>query len=111
MRLLLTTAILCVIAVAGIELPTLFLPKRWLDIHPGQARHEVVSILGQPDADYFSAKSFDEWHNHFYVGASVLKVTYARDSDVVAGTDIRNSWGLAYRHWSRDYVKTSVRPR
>ena|ERR1700744_2325051 len=108
MRILFSAITLCLFIFCLAELPSVFLPKRWLDIRVGETREQVVSIVGRPDADYFTAKSFDGWHNHFYIGASVLKVNYRRDSDVVASKEIQTHWGLAYKDWSRDYLKVAT---
>jgi hypothetical protein len=91
------------------ELPQLFLPKRWNEIHPGQHRSNVIAVLGVPDADYFDAKSFDGWFNPFFIGASTMTVRYAANSEVVDAVQIRTQWGFSYRHWSRGYMK-DLRP-
>ena len=83
-------------------LPHLFLPKRWLDIHPGQERAKVHLVLGMPDADYFGGKSFDSWFNPFGYGASCLTILYddqAKVERVIIDTD----WGFEHRTWAQDY--------
>lgn len=83
-------------------LPSVFLPKRWLDIKPGQERAAVHVVLGKPDAD-FSVKSFDGWHNPFGLGASVLTVDYDEQLSKVVSTRIRTVWGFEYRDWVQEY--------
>jgi hypothetical protein len=102
---LIALAVVVATILIAVALPTVFVPKRWAEIQSGQTRQRVFAIVGQPDADYFTAKGFDGWHNHFYIGATVLKVTYARDCDIVAKTDIRTYWGFSYQKWAHDYAK------
>ena len=104
-RLLLSVIALGLFIFCIAQLPSIFIPKRWLDIRAGQTREQVVSAIGRPDADYFAAKSFDGWHNHFYIGASVLRINYRQDSDIVASKEIQTHWGLAYRGWIRHYLQ------
>ncbi len=82
--------------------PRLFLPKRWLDINPGQDRAGVHAILGAPDADYFNAKNFDSWFNPFGYGASSFTVIYD-DHAKVQRVKITMDWGFEHRKWARDY--------
>ncbi len=83
-------------------MPTLFMPKRWLDIRPGQERSAVHAVLGVPDANY-SVKGFDGWHNPFGVGASVLIVRYDESLSRVISTKVETKWGTEYRDWMQEY--------
>jgi hypothetical protein len=90
-------------------LPTVFLPKRWLDIKPGRERAAVHAVLDKPDAD-FSVKSFDGWHNPFGLGASVLTVDYDEHLSKVVSTRIRTVWGFEYRDWVQEYKEILMSP-
>jgi len=83
-------------------LPSIFLPKRWLEIKPGLERSTVHTILGIPDADY-SIKAFDGWHNSFGPGASVLTVHYDETLSKVKTTKIETRWGFEHRNWVQEY--------
>ena len=90
------------IAVTIYFLPSIFLPKRWLDIKPGISRQAVHDVLGVPDANY-SVKGFDGWHNPFTFGASVLTVRYDESLNVVVGVEIKTIWGLGHKEWVQEY--------
>jgi hypothetical protein len=99
-------------------LPTVFLPKRWTEIHPGMHRAQVHAVLGFPDADFYVAKGYESWHNAFYVGASVIHIDYAYPSDhdrrptgddVVTRRVIETVWGFQYLEWSHNY-RTFLEP-
>jgi len=101
-RVVFVSLSLVLVVLAGAALPTMFLPKRWLDIKPGHDRTAVHLVLGKPDADY-SVKSFDGWHNPFGLGASVLTVDYDEQLSKVVSTRIRTVWGFEYRDWVQEY--------
>jgi len=90
-----------VIACAA-TLPSIFLPKRWLEIKPGIERPTVHVVLGIPDADY-SVKGFDGWHNSFGPGASVLIVHYDETFTKVQTTEIKTRWGFEHKQWVQEY--------
>lgn len=90
-----------VIACAA-TLPSIFLPKRWLEIKPGFERSTVHAVLGIPDADY-AIKGFDGWHNSFGLGASVLTVHYDETLTMVTTTKIEIRWGFDHRNWVQEY--------
>ena len=94
---------LCLLVLIGIisVLPDIFLPKRWLDIGPGQDRAAVHAVLGVPDIDFTEMKGFDGWHNSFGVGASVLLVRYERTK--VASVSIKTEWGTSHLEWVQEY--------
>lgn len=94
--LFLLTAIVCVLAVA----PSVFLPKRWLKVQHGDSRSDVHNSLGKPDADYYGGKSFDEWHNSFGYGASVIDVSYD-DNARVKWVKITTFWGRGFKEWDQ----------
>lgn len=83
-------------------MPSLFMPKRWLDIGPGQERSAVHAVLGVPDANY-SEKGFDGWHNPFGIGASILIVRYDESLSRVVSTKVETKWGTGYRDWVQEY--------
>jgi hypothetical protein len=90
------------IAVTVSFLPSIFLPKRWLDIKPGISRQSVHSVLGVPDTNY-SAKGFDGWHNPFTLGASVLTVRYDEPLKIVVSAEIKTEWGFRHKEWVQEY--------
>lgn len=94
--------VLVLIGVA-LALPSVFLPKRWLEIAPGQDRNVVHAVLGVPDADFTDAKGFDGWHNPFGVGASVLVVRYDYASKKVVSAKITTEWGTEHLKWVSAY--------
>ena len=83
-------------------LPHMAMPKRWLDIQPGQTRVAVHAVLGVPDAPY-DVKNFDGWHNPFGLGASVLIVRYDEGMTRVESKAISTHWGNAHRVWMQAY--------
>lgn len=96
-------------------LPSIFIPKRWLEITPGLERETVYKVLGVPDGG-FTAKEFDGWHNPFFFGASVLIVRYDLALSKVTSSEIRTKWGWEYRKWAQDYQEIlrpnkSLQPR
>ncbi len=98
--LVVITSIIGVLAVA----PTVFLPKRWLNIHVGDSRSDVHNMLGKPDIDFYYFKSFDEWHNSFGYGASVIDVSYD-DNANVSWVRIKTSWGRSFKKWDEYKAK------
>ncbi len=86
-----------------LSLPDVFLPKRWLEIAPGQNRTVVHAVLGIPDADFMDVKGFDGWHNPFGVGASVLIVRYDSASKKVVSAKVTTEWGTEHLKWVSDY--------
>ena len=98
-------ALLLSISMMGIFcLPSVFLPKRWLDIQPGISRAAVHAVLGVPDAS-FSDKSFDGWHKPFGVGASVLTVRYDSALSKAVSTEIKTVWGFEHKKWVQEYKR------
>lgn len=95
-------SILLIIALLS-TLPTIFLPKRWLDIQEGESMEAVYKVLGTPDIN-FGDKNFAGWHNPFYLGASVLTVRYD-NSQRVSQINIETKWGSEYQKWAQNYKK------
>jgi hypothetical protein len=95
-------AVAVVVLAICAALPRMFLPKRWLEIHPGMTREQVLAVLGLPDDDDFGGKNRDEWSNAFYVGASAMLVHYDKN-DLVDRTVFGTFWGFRYRTVDHDY--------
>lgn len=108
-KYLINISILYFIITLIIALPTMFLPKRWLDIQTGMAKPNVERVLGIPDCS-MDEKQFSGWHNPFYLGASVLIIHYDEE-DKVSDIKIETDWGWAYQNWEsryRHYLKPSL---
>ena len=103
---ILTGALLLSISIIGMMvLPSVFLPKRWLEIKPGISRSAIHAVLGVPDAHY-ADKAFDGWHNAFGVGASVLTVRYDATLSRAVSSEIKTVWGFAHKDWVQEYKRS-----
>lgn len=104
MRIALIRSIFALVTIGvALALPDVFLPKRWLEIRPGQDRTIVHTVLGVPDIDFTEMKRFDGWHNSFGIGASVIVVRYDDIGTKVSSVKISTDWGRGHLEWVQQY--------